>query len=290
MKLKALKGARRLAGFAAVVLLVGACAGGGQLQVVKTRPNVEQKFWLMEPKPPRKPVAHVILFAGGRGRLGLSFAGISELRGNFLVRTRELWVKEGFSVALPDVPSDTAILYLPRNGDASFRASQEHATDIKHVIQALQSKWDLPVWLVGTSRGTVSASAVAANLPQGMVDGVVLTSSVFQPLESGLLGKMIPEKVRGIRGLAARDLARIMVPTLWVHHKKDACPITMFKDLAGFMSMQTNAPKVELLTYQDGGGARGNPCHARHWHGFPGIEEKVVRDISNWIKANNEDR
>lgn len=34
-----------------------------------------------------------------------------------------------------------------------------------------------------------------------------------------------------------------------------------------------------------GGKTKGKPCQAFAYHGFNGLEEKVVDEIKNWIKA-----
>ena len=252
---------------------------------IATRPNVTVKFLYIFPKSYEEPVAHLILFPGGDGKLGLNRGSIKDAGSlkaayafDFLARTRDDWVEQGFSVALPDVPSGQKDLYLPRRGSAMFRTSPEHKEDIKGIIEFLKSQKDIPVWLVGTSMGTISAANVAAQLSPGTIDGVVLASSVFgitqRPLEYGL------------RGLSEQELSRIQAPTLWVHNKKDECPLTLFKDVEGFMKMQHNSPKVELIAFEKGTFPRGSPCSPFHYHGLIGFEDEVVTKISNWIKAN----
>jgi hypothetical protein len=44
----------------------------------------------------------------------------------------------------------------------------------------------------------------------------------------------------------------------------------------------SRAPRKELLTF-DGGTSRGDPCEARAYHGFNGIEPDVVAKIAAWI-------
>ena len=82
--------------------------------------------------------------------------------GNFLVRTRQMFVNDGIAVAVIDAPSDRqSAPYL--NG---FRLSKEHADDARAVIAWLKEQLHVPVWLVGTSRGT-SAAAIAVALAGG---------------------------------------------------------------------------------------------------------------------------
>jgi len=142
---------------------------------IETRPNVTVKFLYIFPKSNKEPVAHLILFTGGDGKLGLNEGSIKDAgslkpayQSDFLARTRDSWVAQGFAVALPDVPSGQ------RRGNAMFRTSPEHKEDIQGIIEFLKSQKDIPVWLVGTSMGTISAANVAAQLPPGTIDGVVL--------------------------------------------------------------------------------------------------------------------
>lgn len=275
---------RYLVIFIALCSVLLAACDNRKVISIETRPNVTVKFLYIFPKSYEEPVAHLILFPGGDGKLMLNRGSIKDAGTlkeayayDFLARTRDIWVEQGFSVALPDVPSGQKDLYLPRRGNAMFRTSPEHKEDIKGIIEFLQSEKDIPVWLVGTSMGTISAANVAAQLSPGTITGVVLTSSVF-----GITQKPLSY---GLRGLSEQELGRIRVPTLWVHNKKDECPLTLFKDVEGFMKMQRNSPKVELIAFDKGTFPRGSPCAPFHYHGFVGFEDEVVTAISKWIKA-----
>ena len=108
------------------------------MKTVPTRRGVTQPFFLVRLAGP--PVASVILFIGGEGQLALSPpATIGQSRGNFLARTRSRFARDGFLVALPDLPSD-------RPADLwNFRTSAAHGEDIKGVIAALKEIAPVPV-------------------------------------------------------------------------------------------------------------------------------------------------
>ena len=113
-----------------------------------------------------------------------------------------MFAEHDLLVALVDPPSDRPNL----NG---FRTSQAHALDIKGVIAYLREQAHVPVWLVGTSYGTVSAIMVADWLAdEGGPDGVVLTSSLFR---RGRIGDSVFDA----------DPAHIRIPLLVVHHRND---------------------------------------------------------------------
>ena len=131
----------------------------------------------------------------------------------------------------------------------------------------------MPVWLVGTSYGTVSAAKVADWLADdGGPDGVVLTSSLFVP---GRAGDSVQDA----------DPARVRVPLLLVHHRNDRCKVTPFGKAEPYRQRMVNAKPSELIAFDGGGPVDGKVCQARDYHGFPGLEPKVVETIADWIKA-----
>ena len=146
--------------------------------------------------------------------------------------------------------------------------------DIKGVIAYLREASNVPVWLIGTSRGTISAANAASRLKEGGANGLVLTATVFG--ESG--GGGIITDV---------DLESITIPTLFVHHKQDRCRVTPYAGVAPHMKSLKNAPKVEQVAFEGGLPAQDSHCGNQGPHGFLGIEDEVVRAIGNWIKANN---
>jgi hypothetical protein len=229
-----------------------------------TRPGVTQPFWVM--RPPATPVASVILFAGGTGALGSAHRSALHSN-NFLIRSREKFAAAGFLVASVDAPSDHA------DGLDTFRSSAEHATDIAAVIAYLRQRAAVPVWLIGTSKGTISAANAAARLKSGGADGLVLTSS------------MAVQTRRVLPINASVDVAAITVPTLFVHNKEDACPACAFSAVPALMDQFANARKKALIAVSGGSPPESEPCEALSRHGYLGIEDEVVGDIVRWIKG-----
>lgn len=237
-----------------------------QIRTIPTRADVTESFVLI--RPSRPPVASVILFMGGRGSLGLQRGSLGARNTNFLVRTRQQFAEKGFVVAVVDVPSDRTSQAL-----VGFRTGAEHAADVRALIAALHAEASAPVWLVGTSMGSVSAASVAARLTEGGPDGIVLTSSVM-----GRNREM---------GESLQDVAldRIRVPVLVVHHRDDGCPSSRYADTSWAMRRLSAAPKKELLTFSGGDAPQSPPCEPLAPHGYFGIEERVVDAIAAWITA-----
>ena len=232
---------------------------------IPTRPGVTQRFVYLAPEGPK---ASVILFAGGHGGLQILTNGSFKWgEGNFLVRTRQLFAQNALSVVVVDAPSDRqAASFL-----GGFRQKPEHVADIKAVIAWLKQQANVPVWLVGTSMGTLSAAFIAtqAGPGEGGPDGLVLTSTIVS-LDGG-------------RPVPAMPLQKIAIPVLVVHHENDGCKYCAYPQVRGMMEKLSSAPKKELLTFK-GGESRGDPCEAFAYHGFNGLEKEVVAGIAEWIR------
>jgi len=206
---------------------------------------------------PDHPKGAVVLFAGGDGGVVFANDHPTRYRGNFLLRSRADFLKSGFVVATMGAASDrTAPAYL----DDEFRKSKDHADDTRVVIDALRKRFGVPVWLVGTSRGTLSAAAVGLHLGKA-IDGVVLTSTMAD--------------------VAELPVDRFEVPVLMVHHERDGCRETFYRE-AKRTASRIRAPRTELVPLS-GGKDEGKPCEAMAYHGFNGIEAEVVAAIANWI-------
>ncbi|MBI3453533.1 MAG: alpha/beta hydrolase [Rhodospirillales bacterium] len=271
--------AARFFGSMALLLAVGAAPAAaeffpgppGVAVDLPTRPGVTQRYALFAPDEP--PRATVVLFVGGQGAVNVPdrTGPTWQQRGNFLSRSRELFRRRGLMVAVVDAPSDR------RDGLGDFRASAEHAEDMAAVIADLRRRTSgAPVWLVGTSRGTISAANVAARL-QGAkaANGLVLTSSVTRPPSA--------RRAPSYQTVYDTDLAAIGIPTLVVYHRTDGCYVTPSADAPALVAKMTKAPKTELLGFEGGDPPLSDPCEALAAHGFLGIEERVVNAIVDWI-------
>ena len=148
-----------------------------EIVTLTTRPGVTQSYFLAN--VPDSPRAIALLFPGSGGFIGLRReAGlIKHDSENFLVRSRDEFVKRGIVAAIIEAASDSQNAVGMSN---ETRLSDEHAADIGAVIGDLARRFPgIPSYLIGTSRGTVSAAAVGArNFPT--ISGVVLTATVLR--------------------------------------------------------------------------------------------------------------
>ena len=232
---------------------------------IPTRPGVTQRMIVLSPLAPK---AAVVLFAGGHGGLQIFPNGSMQWgAGNFLVRTRQLFADQGLTVVVLDAPSDKQSPPFLQGQ----RQKPEHVADVKAVIAWLRQTATVPVWLVGTSRGTQSVAFVATELagPEGP-DGIVLTSTIVKD-DKG-------------RPVTAMPLGKIGVPVLVVHHEQDGCSACSFSDIPALMSKLANTPRSQLIAVK-GGESKGDPCEAFAYHGFNGLEGEVVQQTAAWILA-----
>jgi hypothetical protein len=243
----------------------GPTASGGRVVSIPTRPGVTQAFLLLEPAS-LPPTASLILFTGGEGDLELAERPADWIGENFLLRSRSRFAAEGFTVAVVDTPSDHA------DGYGAFRTSPAHAADIAGVIAFLRSKYRAPVWLVGTSRGTISA-ANAALLRNGGADGLVLTSTVTRG------SKRRPQSVMDL------PLGDIRLPTLIVHNRDDGCPVSPFAGVADLQHELKGVATIAVQAFAGGDPPQSDPCEGLSRHGYLGLEPLVVSAVAAWIKA-----
>jgi hypothetical protein len=208
---------------------------------------------------PANPRAVLLMFAGGDGTVSFAANGqIAHLAGNFLMRTQPLWIAQGYAFAT--IGSSSSLL--------GQRHTSTYAATIASAIDFVRTRANAPVWLVGTSMGSIAAANGAAHLP-GRVAGVVLTSSVAGQSRAG-------------ETVFDSDLGAIAVPALIVSNRGDTCPIAGPGFAPQILAALGRSPRKEIV-YVESHELRSDPCEAMSPHGFLGIEADVIQRISTWI-------
>jgi len=220
----------------------------------------------------------VILFGGDNGVIRLTTWGWSSgaLQYNFLIRSRHLFNANDLQAVMLDAASNRFA-----SGLDNQRLTAEHAKVVKAVIANVRTRFPgRPVWLVGTSNGTLSVANAAARLggaPTGP-NGIVLTSTITV---SGTSGEM-----QNVFSTAYPGLGAIHVPTFVVWHSLDACPLSLggsgmsvYDALTGLSAAQKGFASFS------GGGSFGPDCQAQAYHGFNGIEDNVITRLADFIKS-----
>ena len=231
----------------------------GHLERVETRGEVLPIYAVWN----KTAVATVVLYSGGGGGFGKIGADGWPSSMNFLIRSAKLFSAHPFNVVLVGRATDVS------NLDGLTRIGDNHDLDNQAIIRAIRAKSAAPIWLVGTSMGTISVTAAAIRDSGSNIAGIVLTSAVTA------------YRVRG--AVPTQDLAKIKVPVLVLHHERDACKVCTpyeAKDSAGGLK---NSPIKKTVLVSGGDGASGDPCEALHFHGFIGMEREAVDLIANWV-------
>ncbi len=204
----------------------------------------------------------LILLPGGGGDTGKIISGQPGST-NFLSRSRELFQAQGFNVIVMYRASDLDDL------DTDYRVTKPHINEIERVVQFAKKTFKKPIWLIGTSRGTVSATAAAIALGASNVNGLVLTSSVTDFKKNGI---------------GSQALEQLKIPVLIVHHHNDQCRICVPSEAFKAIDLLKASPVKKFVEIEGGSNPTGDPCGATHWHGYINYEAETVNTITDWIK------
>ena len=229
---------------AAVALLIFAAALPSYAQTVPLADGRTVWVRAVEASSAR---ASAILLVGGRGR-------VSPRSKNFLVRVQPMLAEAGITSVLVDVPSDRGTL------STAFRATATHADDLARVAEWANAQYGFPVWVIGTSSGTISAVNLVARKGADIA-GMVLSASVTEPRPRSELAKA---GVDGVLGML-NDIPRI--PVLVLHHRNDACPMTPAYGAKSIYKKLAQSPRRKLVLISGGEAGKGNPCKGKSYHG-----------------------
>lgn len=243
-------------------------------------------------------LASVILLGGGNGVLNLNNDGDTrDLQGNFLMRSARHFLSRRLNVAMLDAEP----AFPAPNGLNNQRLTMEHAQHLGNVIAVVRRKWPgKPVWLVGTSNGTLSAFNAAARLfvpvvvdttraaikgtllrPDAVPNGLILTSSITRPDPNGELGTVLGQEP---------TLSSITIPTLVMWHQNDNCFVTPGADAVQVFNGLTNVPAGKKATAVIAAGRPNiavHACSAFGPHGYNGVEQDAVNGIANFIATHS---
>jgi hypothetical protein len=251
-----------------LVFLLGLSLSGTivaqEMVTLQTRPGVTLSFFVAS-MGQRKPQAVALLMIGGGGAINLRREG-GQIRfnpGNFLPRSRLEFIRNNVLPVILDNPSDQQ---AGQGMSDHFRTSAQHVADMRAVVAEVKKRHPgLPVFIVGTSRSTLSAAYLGGAL-EGEIAGVVLTSSIF----------FADQRARA-PVLAGYNWSKVKVPILFVHHSDDACGATPYYEATRI------AKKYPLVTVKGGKPPESPPCEPLANHGFYGKEAETVDAIAAWM-------
>jgi hypothetical protein len=229
---------------------------------IPTRAGVTQSFFVAG-MGDVKPQAVAVVYTGGWGTLNLRQEGgqVKFGQSNFLVRTRADFIRNGVLPVLVDVPSDehTGV------SDA-YRFSNKQVADTRAILAEVRKRAPgLPIFILTTSRSTLSGANLSRSLSAEEVAGIVLSSSIIFSAGGG-----------GYT-LSTFDFKSAKVPLLIVHHRGDTCRATPY----GPMARATEG--LPLISVSGGKPAESDPCEPFAAHGYYGKEAPTVDAIAAWM-------
>jgi pimeloyl-ACP methyl ester carboxylesterase len=221
---------------------------------------------------PAHPSAVIALFMGGDGNAEITDQGeVGKGQSNFAITTRGQFQAKGIATVVVAAPLDMGAK-LTR-----LRGSDDYATDFGNVMKYLHERFKTPVWVHGTSRGTISIALPASKIKELLKspDGIILSSSVT---DSNRQSKNAFDNVLDA------NLENISVPVFIVANSNDACSVTPASGAARIAQAMKHAKPVKVKIFDGPDGvAKGDPCGPNHHHGFPGIRKEVLESMIEFM-------
>ena len=203
------------------------------------------------------------MFPGGAGTIDIEKDGHIRHPDNFLVRTRDAWLQRGYGVVLVD-----ALAHSSLRGQ---RSTNTYAHITQQIVRFAKEQGKVPVWVMGTSQGSIAAMNAAAHDPDGEIAGVILTESVS--ILGGSHETVFDAHPQDVR-----------VPALVVANEDDACNVAPPGEAPAIAKSMTHA-KVDVLTVKGGEQRSGKACGSLSPHGYYGIEDQVIDDVVRWMQS-----
>ncbi|HYT97394.1 MAG TPA: hypothetical protein VEO36_08740 [Casimicrobiaceae bacterium] len=244
-----------------------ACAPVHAAEEVVTLPvreGVTESYLLVYDKS-ATPKAVAVSFIGGVGAIDFAKRmsdGVARFSpgANVLIRIRTNLAGSDIADAIVDAPSDR----LPGGMTDDFRSSDQHAADIRKIVADLHARFpQARIFLIGTSRGTISVAHLSMSLAN-VVQGSILSSTVT------VADRTSPT-------LSGFDFATIKIPLLWVHHRDDGCR------LSPYAGAQRGARGAAFVSVSGGDPPQSGPCDPLSPHGYFGREDMVTQAIRDYM-------
>jgi hypothetical protein len=204
----------------------------------------------------------IVMFPGGTGEIDIEKSGRVKNAKNFVVRSDDLWRDRGYGIVLVDA--------LDHQSMRGQRSSAAYAEITQKIIEFARRQANVPVWVLGTSQGSIAAMNAASHAGRIRLAGLILTESV------SILGgshetvfNAHPDDVR--------------VPSLVVANADDRCTVAP-PSMAQSIAQSIRRAPTTVLGVSGGIQRTQDDCGSLTPHGYYGVEEKVVDDIVDWMQ------
>jgi predicted esterase len=225
-------------------------------KIIKSYLGTAPLYQLVEPKNSM----NLIFFNGGPGWWGNLNSK------NFLIRERMGFFEKGANIFLfPNSAKKQKMSYDDRLGD-------EHINKIHKLVNEIRTINNLPIFLVGISRGAVSVGSYIAEYGKE-VDGAILMSAIYFNSRITKRNSYSMQEVIG-----TKPETKILI----IHHDSDGCKICQPSSAQDFYDNIEG--KEKTLLWVSGGQSTGDPHGPFHHHGYEGVENKAINHLINWVK------
>ncbi|CAN5158201.1 hypothetical protein BH09PSE3_BH09PSE3_18360 [soil metagenome] len=213
---------------------------------------------------PNHPRGAIVMLPGGSGDIGLSRDANPRHGDNFVVRTRKLWAAHGYAVLIPDT--------IDRANLRGERSTPRYAGIVNDIVSFAHAQSFGPIFLLGTSQGSIAATNGAAHASAGSLAGVVLTESV----------SVMGGSHETVFDSAPQD---VRAPVLIVANRDDKCTVAPPEMASRIAAAMRGSRDVRVLAVSGGTKRSDNDCGSLTPHGYFGMEDNVVNAISKWMDA-----
>lgn len=227
-----------------------------------THPHASFKTLLLLPSHPR---GTLLLLTGGTGRLDLKADGHFQRTHNILLRIRRFWTAQNYAVLIPDIPTSVTSLRGKRHSAAY---GKDLAT--LEVLAHQATPTGVPVYVFGTSQGTIGAVLAGAQTPD--LSGIALLEPLTVRGKSHeTVFEAQPDKVRS--------------PVLIVVNEADHCPVTPPEVGKTLVKAFPSSARTETLVLKSPSLPQQFPCASHGPHGEQGQEERLEYGLLRWLNT-----
>ena len=173
----------------------------------------------------------------------------------------------------------------PRKGFMSTTLTAKHAEDLGKLIADVRQRTSAAVWVMGHSRGTISAVNATARLSgPSAPNGAVLLSAM-------LVGETRARKALAMQTAFDVPLDAIKAPLLVVGHEADNCTRSP-PNLMGHLVAKTQSTRRQAVTISGGPIASGRPlnlaaCEVGQPHDFVDQQAELLMVVARFVRAGN---
>jgi pimeloyl-ACP methyl ester carboxylesterase len=240
----------------------GAHSLGGSKEEVVEMPLSDGQTQRVLYVAPANARGTIVMLPGGEGNVGLEDGGDIRHGHNFVVRTRSLWNARGYAVLIPDTVDHANL--------RGHRSTPEYAHLVRDLVTFAHRRINRPVFLLGTSQGSIAAMNGASHAEPDSIAGVVLTESVSVLGGSG--ETVFDADPRGVR-----------VPALIVANRDDRCNVAPPGAAHKIAQAMSSSHDVTVMDVEGGMAKSATACGSLTPHGYYGIEDDVVSRIAHWL-------